>query len=164
MLLLCDYYVGCSYSSCLSNDLKRWRFVGGLLKNVDVTKCWVSTTCQISNSSKNNAVLQNLYLYVFVCCFLMIWRLTRYYCHNWRIKNKLYVTFYFIVLLTGSTCFGHHYAHHQELATMLLITTLAILFLVCCVLDVLMTNVVINNTVASSWWWAESNAWNMLSL
>jgi len=22
---------------------------------------------------------------------------------------------YFIVLLLGSTCFGHYYAHHQEL-------------------------------------------------
>jgi len=29
-----------------------------------------------------------------------------------------------IVLLTGSTCFGHYYAHHQELATIMLITTL----------------------------------------
>ena len=38
----------------------------------------------------------------------------------------------FIVLLIGSTCFGHYYAHHQELATMMLITTLVVSFLVCC--------------------------------
>jgi len=30
-------------------------------------------------------------------------------------KNQLDATHYFIVLLTGSTCFGHYYAHHQEL-------------------------------------------------
>jgi len=35
---------------------------------------------------------------------------------------------YFIVLLIGSTCFGHYYAHHQELATMMLITTLVVSF------------------------------------
>ena len=29
----------------------------------------------------------------------------------------------FIVLLIGSTCFGHYYAHHQELATIMLITS-----------------------------------------
>jgi len=30
---------------------------------------------------------------------------------------------YFIILLIGSTCFGHYYAHHQELATLMLLTT-----------------------------------------
>ena len=35
-------------------------------------------------------------------------------------KNQLDVTYYFIVLLIGSTCFGHYYAHHQELATIML--------------------------------------------
>ena len=39
-------------------------------------------------------------------------------------KNQLDATYYFIVLLLGSTCFGHYYAHHQELATVMLITTL----------------------------------------
>jgi len=39
---------------------------------------------------------------------------------NWRIKNQLDTTCYFIVLLIGSTCFGHYYAHHQELTTILL--------------------------------------------
>jgi len=38
---------------------------------------------------------------------------TKYY--NCRIKNQLDATYYFIVLLIGSTCFGHYYAHHQEL-------------------------------------------------
>jgi len=47
----------------------------------------------------------------------------------WKIKSQLDVTCYFIVLLIGSTCFGHYYAHHQELATMMLITTLVVSFL-----------------------------------
>ena len=55
---------------------------------------------------------------------------------NWRIKNQLDATCYFIVLLIGSTCFGHYYAHHQELATVMLITTLAVSFSVCCMLEV----------------------------
>jgi len=51
-------------------------------------------------------------------------------------KNQLHVTYYFIVILIGSTCFGHFYAHHQELSTMMLITTLVVSFLVCCMLEV----------------------------
>jgi len=52
-------------------------------------------------------------------------------CHrisnnNWRIKNQLDTTYYFIVLLMGLICFGHYHAHHQELATMFLITTLVV--------------------------------------
>jgi len=33
----------------------------------------------------------------------------------WKLKNKnqLDATYYFTVLLIGSTCFGHYYAHHQ---------------------------------------------------
>jgi len=31
-------------------------------------------------------------------------------------KNQLDATYYFIVLLIGSTCFGHYYAHHQVAA------------------------------------------------
>ena len=56
----------------------------------------------------------------------------------WLLKNKnqLDATYYFIVLLIGSTCFGHYYAHHQELATIMLITTLVVSFLVWCRLDV----------------------------
>jgi len=54
------------------------------------------------------------------------------YNFEWRIKNQLDATYYFIVLLIGSTCFGHYYAHHQELVTMVLITTLVVSFLVCC--------------------------------
>jgi hypothetical protein len=56
--------------------------------------------------------------------------------NNWRTRNQLDATYYFIVLLTGSTCFGHYYAHHQELATMMLITILVVSFLVCCMLEV----------------------------
>jgi len=55
---------------------------------------------------------------------------------NWRIKNQLDATYYFIVLFIGSTCFGHYYAHHQEVATMMLITTLVVSFLICCRLEV----------------------------
>jgi len=40
-----------------------------------------------------------------------------------------------VVLLIGSTCFGHYYVHHQELATIMLITTLVVSFLVCCMLE-----------------------------
>jgi len=45
-------------------------------------------------------------------------------------------TYYFIVLLIGSTCFRHYYAHHQELTTIMLITTLVVSFLVCYRLEV----------------------------
>ena len=51
-------------------------------------------------------------------------------------KNQLDVTYYFIVLLIGSTCFGHYCAHHQELTTIMLITTLVDSFLGCCRLEV----------------------------
>jgi len=51
-------------------------------------------------------------------------------------KNQIDATYYFIVLLIGSICFGHYYAHHQELAIMMLITTLVVSFLVCCILEV----------------------------
>jgi len=56
--------------------------------------------------------------------------------NNWGIKKQLDATYYFIVLLIGSTCFGHYYAYHQELATIMLITTLVVSFLVCCRLEV----------------------------
>jgi len=51
-------------------------------------------------------------------------------------KNQLDVTYYFIVLLIGSTCFGHYNAHHQELATIMLIATLVVSFLSFCRLEV----------------------------
>ena len=51
-------------------------------------------------------------------------------------KNQLDVTYYFIVLLVGSTCLGYYYAHHQELETMMLITTLVVSFLDCSRLEV----------------------------
>jgi len=51
-------------------------------------------------------------------------------------KNQLDATWYFVVLLIGSTRFKHYYAHHQELASMMLFTTLVVSFLVCCILDV----------------------------
>jgi len=41
-----------------------------------------------------------------------------------------------LVLLIGSTCFGHYYAHHQELTTVMLITTSVVSFLGCCRLEV----------------------------
>jgi len=42
-------------------------------------------------------------------------------------KNQLVATYYFIVLLIGSTCFGHYYAHHQELAN---VTTNVVIIIV----------------------------------
>ena len=44
------------------------------------------------------------------------------------IRQQLDVTYYFIVLLIGSTCFGHYYAHQKELAAIMLITTLVVSF------------------------------------
>ena len=34
-------------------------------------------------------------------------------------KNKIQIdaTYYFIMFMLSSTCFGHHYAHHQKLTT-----------------------------------------------
>jgi len=55
---------------------------------------------------------------------------------NWRIKNQLDATYYFIVLLIDLTYFGRYYVHHQELATMMLLTTLVVSFLVFCRLEV----------------------------
>jgi len=43
-------------------------------------------------------------------------------------KNQLDATYYFIVLLIGSTCLRPYYAHHQKLATIMLITTLVVSF------------------------------------
>jgi len=42
-----------------------------------------------------------------------------------EVKNKIQgdATYYFIVLMLGSTCFGHHYTHHQKLTTIALVTT-----------------------------------------
>ena len=42
-----------------------------------------------------------------------------------RLKNKiqLYAAYYFLMLMLGSTCFGHHYAHHQELTKIASVTT-----------------------------------------
>ena len=47
---------------------------------------------------------------------------------NYLGANFQFVTYYFIVLLISSTCFGHYYARHQELATLMLITTLVVSF------------------------------------
>ena len=45
-------------------------------------------------------------------------------------KNKIQrdATYYFIMLILGSICFGHHYAHHQELTAIALVTTQAVWF------------------------------------
>ena len=56
-----------------------------------------------------------------VCC-------TVHHCDNCGIRNQLDATYYFIVLLTGSTCFGHCCAHHQELTTVMLTTALVVSF------------------------------------
>ena len=53
-------------------------------------------------------------------------------------KNQIDANCCFIIIMIGSTCFGHCYAHHQELATVrvVLITTWAVRFLGCCWLEV----------------------------
>ena len=38
-------------------------------------------------------------------------------------KIQLDATYYFVMLMLGSTCFGHHYTHRQELTTIALVTT-----------------------------------------
>ena len=57
------------------------------------------------------------------CSFISIDWIEYLVAMQWFLKNKnqLDATYYFIVFLTGSTCFGHYYAHHQELATIMLI-------------------------------------------
>jgi len=41
---------------------------------------------------------------------------------------QLDATYYFIMLMLGSACFGHHYAHHQELTKIELFTAQAVWF------------------------------------
>ena len=36
-------------------------------------------------------------------------------------KIQIDATYYFIMLMLGSTCFGHYYAHLQELSTIALV-------------------------------------------
>ena len=72
------------------------------------------------------------------------------YFEGLKNKNQLDATYYFTVLLIGSTCFGHYYAHYQELATIMLITTLVVSFCKDWGGASLRTNVVINIIVASS--------------
>ena len=49
---------------------------------------------------------------------------------SFKLNNKIQLnaTYYFIMLMLGSTCFGHHYAHHQEFTTIALVTTYAVWF------------------------------------
>jgi len=51
------------------------------------------------------------------------YRTINQWIYSLKNKNQLYATYYFILLLIGSTCFWHYYAHYQELATMMFITT-----------------------------------------
>ena len=58
-------------------------------------------------------------------CYICSWKektfiflnIHTYYILVLKDKNQLDATYYFIVLMIGSTCFGHCYAHHQELTT-----------------------------------------------
>ena len=38
-------------------------------------------------------------------------------------QNPTNATYYFIMLMLGSTCFGHHYAHREELTAIALVNT-----------------------------------------
>ena len=68
------------------------------------------------------ACLKLLFFFSFDVCWNVL------HCDNCRIRNQIDATYYFIVLLIGSTCFGHYYAHQQELMTIMLITTLVVSF------------------------------------
>ena len=67
-----------------------------------------------------------------LCIWCLLDRASLWWLKN---TNQLDATYYFIVLLIGSTCFGHYFAHHQELMTIMLITRLVVSFLVCCRLE-----------------------------
>jgi len=95
------------------------------------TRCRLSWLCGRQRMSKLSGKYKQIFLLV-----------------NWtpiqlKNKNQLDATYYFIVLVIGSTCFAHYYTHHQELATIMSIS-----------LQNETTNVVINIIIASSWWWA----------
>jgi hypothetical protein len=53
----------------------------------------------------------------------MAFRLTELLSGYLKNMNQLDANYCLIVLLIGSTCFGHYNAHHQELTTIVLITT-----------------------------------------
>jgi len=57
----------------------------------------------------------------YVILFDVYW--TVRHLDNAKDKIQIEATYYFIILLLGSTCFEHHYAHHQELTTKALVTT-----------------------------------------
>ena len=62
--------------------------------------------------------------------------MVRYTAVELKNKNQLDATYCFVILMIGSTCFGHCYAHHQELTTIVLMITWVVRFLGCCWLDV----------------------------
>ena len=80
-------------------------------------------------------VCLNKNLKVITAIVSYLWSMAR---ENETLKNKNQkdATYYFIVLLIGSTCFGHYYAHHHELTTIMLITILVDSFLGCCRLEI----------------------------
>jgi len=123
---------------------------------ITILRTLLSSRKPVRDRKKHSGKRKGVYLKVCFFFFLMLQRVssneiclicftenyasdvywTVHNCDNWRIKNQLNATCYFIVLLIGSTCFRHYYAHHQELMTMMLITTLVISFLVYCMLEV----------------------------
>jgi hypothetical protein len=107
---------------CLLPTTPRYPYLLLSLSTTSAQLMWKHYGCCWVPFKSSSQILLN---YFSKLCFL-----------NWRIKNQLDATFYFIVLLIGPTCFGHYYAHHQELATIMLITTLVVSFLVCCLLEV----------------------------
>ena len=65
-------------------------------------------------------VMNSDYLLFYVCPSVRPYGTTRLRLNGFsRLKNKnqLDATYYFIVLIIGSACFGQYYAHHQELPT-----------------------------------------------
>jgi len=78
---------------------------------------------EVSTQSENELSLlqcnnSTVYFYVLLMCIgpcnILI-----------KLKNKIQLdaTYYFIMLMLGSTCFGLRYAHYQGLTTIALVTT-----------------------------------------
>jgi len=77
-----------------------------------------------SQTSKSKRATQFFELPHIIVLIINLGYLTQPSCFlKLKNKNQLDATYCFIILMIGSTCFGHYYAHHQELTTVVLITT-----------------------------------------
>ena len=93
----------------------------------------------------NQLDAQNLFYNKFISCLYMfrarcahrqevkilLYSLWCHHTYKLITKIKIHAVYCFIVLLIGSTCFGHYYVHHQELTIIMVITTVVVSFLGC---------------------------------